>query len=175
MRTRALLFSTLLAAATLPGVVSADEVPRELLLRFNELVQSAERVEASDGTEAAIVVYRDALVDLSYGRIHLRLARLHQNLLSQDTVIQAGRSYTRHLEGQLAKLAKAEAQLKQHQEISLNTYETVSLASSMLNVVKKSLEDLKTIQSMELPDMLPLETDRIRSEFQVISKQLRGD
>ena len=80
MRTRALLFSTLLAAATLPGVVSADEVPRELLLRFNELVQSAERVEASDGTEAAIVVYRDALVDLSYGRIHLRLARLHQKL-----------------------------------------------------------------------------------------------
>lgn len=103
------------------------------------------------------------------------LVRLQQNLQAQDTVIKAGRSYAQHLEGQLVKLAKAEAQLKQHQEISLNTYETVSLASSMLTVVKKSLEDLKTIQSMELPDMLPLETDRIRSEFQVISKQLRGE
>lgn len=103
------------------------------------------------------------------------LARLKQNLEAQDTVIRAGRSYTRHLEDQLVKLAKAQAQLKQHQEIALNTYETVSLASSMLNVVKKSLEDLKTIQSMELPDMLPLKTDRLRSEFQIISQQLRGE
>ena len=97
------------------------------------------------------------------------------NLQAQDTVIKAGRFYAQHLEGQLVKLAKAETQLKQHQEVSLNTYETVSLASSMLNVVKKSIEDLNTIQSMELPDMLPLETDRIRSEFQIISKQLRGE
>ena len=103
-----------------------------------------------------------------------RLARLQQNLEAQDTVIKAGRSYTQHLEGQLVKLAQAETQLKRHQEIALNTYETVSLASSMLSVVKKSIEDLNTIQSMELPDMLPLETDRIRSEFQIISKRLRG-
>jgi len=103
------------------------------------------------------------------------LARLQQNLQAQDTVIKAGRSYTQHLKGQLVKLAKAESQLKQHQEIALNTYETVSLASSMLSVVKKSIEDLTTIQSMELPDMLPLETDRLRSEFQIISKQLRKE
>ena len=103
-----------------------------------------------------------------------RLARLQQNLEAQDTVIKAGRSYTQHLEGQLVKLAQAETQLKRHQAIALNTYETVSLASSMLSVVKKSIEDLNTIQSMELPDMLPLETERIRSEFQIISKRLRG-
>ncbi|MCF7975562.1 MAG: hypothetical protein K9N55_17230 [Phycisphaerae bacterium] len=103
------------------------------------------------------------------------LARLRQNLEAQDMVIKAGRSYTKHLEDQLIKLAKAQTQLKQHQEIALNTYETVSLASSMLNVVKKSLEDLKTIQSMDLPDMLPLESDRLRSEFQIISQQLRGE
>ena len=103
------------------------------------------------------------------------LARLKQNLQAQDTVIKAGRAYAQHLEGQRVKLAQAETQLKQHQEVSLNTYETVSLASSLLNVLKKSVEDLSTIQSMELPDMLPLETDRIRSEFQIISKQLRGE
>jgi len=102
------------------------------------------------------------------------LARLRQNLEAQDTVIKAARSYTQHLEGQLDKLAQAAIQLKKHQEIAMNTYETVSLASSMLSVVKESIEDLNTIQSMELPDMLPLETDRIRSEFQTISKQLRG-
>ena len=98
-----------------------------------------------------------------------------EDLESRIEDCKAGRVYAQHLKGQLANLAKAETQLKQHQEVSLNTYETVSLASSLLNVLKKSIEDLNTIQSMELPDMLPLETDRIRSEFQIISKQLRGE
>jgi hypothetical protein len=102
------------------------------------------------------------------------LTRLRRNLEVQNIVLRAGDLYCKHLTGQLVKLAKAKAELQRQREVALNTYETISLASTMLSTIRKSMDELKAIQSMQVPDILPLQTERMRAEFQIISEQLRG-
>lgn len=101
------------------------------------------------------------------------LARLHQNLEVQNIVLKAGDLYAKHLREQLAKLGDAEAKLHKHRDVALNTYETINLASKMLSIIKESLEELQTVQNMQLPDIVPLETEQIRLQFEQISEQLR--
>jgi hypothetical protein len=103
------------------------------------------------------------------------LKRLKRNLEAQTTVSTAGAAYREHLQGQLVKLKEAAAALQKHYEVALNTFETVDVAASMLNVIKNSADDFEALQSMQLPAMLPLETERIREQFQAISDRLRND
>ncbi len=60
----------------------ADEVPRALATRFTELAQRAETAFNQAGPGAAIHVYESGLAGLGedYGRLHLRLGQLYQQL-----------------------------------------------------------------------------------------------
>ena len=54
----------------------ADDVSSEFMLRFNELALRAEQALADQGADAAVAIYEQGLVDLDYGRVHLRLGEL---------------------------------------------------------------------------------------------------
>lgn len=58
---------------------AADDVSRDLMLRFNERALRAEKALEAHGTEAAIAIYRGALEETEqFGRVHLRLGQLYQ-------------------------------------------------------------------------------------------------
>lgn len=101
------------------------------------------------------------------------LARLQQNLDAQKLFLKAGASYVRYLEQQKARFVAAKAAVDRHHEIAWNTYETVDIAASMLEVMHASVKDFATLESMRLPDMQPLQVERVREQFQIISDQLR--
>ena len=103
------------------------------------------------------------------------LERLRRNIEAQAVVTKAAESYLVHLNGQLVRLTEAQAGVRKQYEIALNTYQTVDIAASLLDVIKTSLRDLGALRSMQLPEMLPLETERIREQFQSISDQLRKE
>jgi len=101
------------------------------------------------------------------------LTTYQKNLDVQSALLRAGDFYCKYLRDQLAKLAKTEAELQKRREVVLNTYETVDLASTMLSTMKKTINDLALIQNMQLPEMVSLETEQIRLQFEGISEQLR--
>lgn len=80
----------------------------------------------------------------------------------------------KHLHGQIAKLERAEKTLERQRVVALNTYETINLASAMVGTMRKSIEELTVIQNMQLPEMLSLDTERVRMEFELITEHLRA-
>ncbi len=78
MRSASLIVVLLFAS----GAHAADDMPQDMMLRFNDLAQRAETTESKDGPEAAIRLYESALEGWAnnYGRVHLRLGQLHQKL-----------------------------------------------------------------------------------------------
>ncbi len=61
---------------------AADDVPESFMLRFNELALRVDKVVDRDGAMAGIRLFEDALQTWGedYGRIHLRLGVLYQEL-----------------------------------------------------------------------------------------------
>lgn len=98
---------------------------------------------------------------------------LRKNIEVQDIVLRAGHLYVAHLHKQNDKLERAKAELERQRIVALNTYETAQLASAMLGTISKSVEALTAIQNMQLPEMLPLDSEQIRREFESITEQLR--
>jgi len=62
----------------------ADDVPDALMIWYNGLAQKAEAALKTDGPQAAIRIYEDALLDPrgEFGRVHLRLGQLYQQISS---------------------------------------------------------------------------------------------
>jgi hypothetical protein len=122
-------------------------------------------------TEATMEKTKDLMVERSEDAD--ALDRLARNLSAQKFFLKAGGSYLRYLERQRARFVAAKATVDKHYQVAYNTYETVDIASSMLNVMKASIKDFAALQSMQLPEMQPLQTEKVRRQFQIISDQLR--
>lgn len=71
-----------LLIASVPGHARADQVAAPVAQRFAELARKAEAAFAQAGPGAAIPIYEQGLAEFpeDYGRIHLRLGQLHQQL-----------------------------------------------------------------------------------------------
>lgn len=81
VRSRSLLLGAFLVAAA-PCPARADQVAAPVAQRFGELARKAEAAFGQSGPGAAIPIYEQGLAEFpeDYGRIHLRLGQLYQQL-----------------------------------------------------------------------------------------------
>lgn len=76
------MFRIAILSVCLPLFASAaDNASRDLMLKFNERALRAEKALEADGPQAAIEIYERALDETGqFGRVHLRLGQLYQQL-----------------------------------------------------------------------------------------------
>ena len=98
-----------------------------------------------------------------------------QNLAIQKKLLHANQSYRKYLATQQEKLQKASTDLKLRFDGVLNTYRTISIAETLLTAIKSGVKDINDLQSLTLPEMLPLSNDKLHDEFKLVTGKLEGD
>ena len=102
-------------------------------------------------------------------------ATYEQNLAIQKKLLRANESYRKYLATQQQKLKKASADLKLRFDGVLNTYRTISIAETLLTAIKSGVKDISDLQTLTLPEMLPLSDDKLHDEFKLVTGKLEGD
>ena len=102
-------------------------------------------------------------------------ATYKQNLSIQKKLLRANESYRQYLTTQHQRLQKASADLKLRFDGVLNTYRTISMAETLLTAIKSGVKDISDLQTLTLPEMLPLSDDKLHDEFKLVTGKLEGD
>lgn len=102
-------------------------------------------------------------------------ATYEQNLVIQNKLLRANENYRKYLATQQQKLQKASADLKLRFDGVLNTYRTISIAQTLLTAIKSGIKDINDLQTLSLPEMLPLSNDKLHDEFKLVTGKLEGD
>ena len=102
-------------------------------------------------------------------------ATYKQNLSIQKKLLRANENYRKYLTTQHQRLQKASTDLKLRFDGVLNTYRTISMAETLLTAIKSGVKDISDLQTLTLPEMLPLSNDKLHDEFKLVTGKLEGD
>ena len=102
-------------------------------------------------------------------------ATFEQNLAIQKKLKAASERYKKYLQTQQQRLQKASSDIQLRFDAVLNTYQTISLADSLVSAIKSGVKDISDLQSLTLPKMLPISDDKLKDEFKLVTGKLEGD
>ena len=98
-----------------------------------------------------------------------------KNLAIQQRLLSANKHYKKYLLTQKQKIEHTSKELQLRFEAVLNTYRTISLAESLLSTIKSGVKSISDLQSLSLPEMLPLSDEKLHEEFKLVTGKLTSD
>ena len=98
-----------------------------------------------------------------------------KNLTVQKHLYEASKHYKKYLLTQTQKIKATSKELQLRFEAVLNTYQTISLAESLLSTIKSGVKSINDLNSLSLPEMLPLSDEKLHEEFKLITGKLENN
>lgn len=103
-----------------------------------------------------------------------KLELLKNNLQIQNKLIAASQNYRVYLENQKKQLEMSSKDLTSQFKVALNTYQTISLAQSLVGEIQKGIKDLRDLHTLTLPKMIPLSDEKLQNEFELVGGHLEN-
>ena len=97
-----------------------------------------------------------------------------KNLAIQKKLRDASARYQAYLFTQQTRLQRASADIRLRFDAVLNTYQTISLAESLVSAIRSGVKDIGELQTLTLPEMLPISDDKLQDEFRLVTGKLEG-
>ena len=97
---------------------------------------------------------------------------LNSNLKTQRQLESASKNYRTYLETQQMQINDTVKRLEEKFKTTLNTYQTVDLAQSLVMAMKNGVKDIQDLQKLKLPKMIPISSDELQNDFNTVSQQL---
>jgi hypothetical protein len=97
---------------------------------------------------------------------------LNANLKTQQKLESASKNYRTYLETQQMQINDTVKRLEEKFKTTLNTYQTVDLAQSLVMAMKNGVKDIQDLQKLKLPKMIPISSDELQNDFNTVSQQL---
>lgn len=95
---------------------------------------------------------------------------------SQDTqrvTAEALDLYHEHLEGVRDRVYETRKELQQRVDVAWNAYQTIRIAATLAEEMTQAVQDLQTLRSLDVPDLVPLQDEAIQQKFRELSEQLK--
>lgn len=131
---------------------------------INDILRDAEAAARSDEANAAQPRFKEAEREI-----------FRHNAETNRRTIEAGRAYLdllrQHEEIIRGKLREAE----RIREVAQSSWNTVSLASDLRDIVKTSHEAFESLLSLELPPLALFDDAALQAEFDAITRKLKKD
>ncbi len=96
------------------------------------------------------------------------------NLEAQNLTLKTADLYKQHLTNQRKKMLVALNRTGEDLEVAENTYETVTVSSELVNLLRTSQKAFKLLQSMQTPDLLIFENLQMKQEFMILTEKLNS-
>ncbi len=95
------------------------------------------------------------------------------NLKSQRTTLDAIALYKANLTSDLNNMSKAHALLFEDYKVAVNTLNTVTISSQVLNSINDSNQLFDKIMALQAPDLVPFNNIQMQKEFSILTQKIR--
>ena len=94
------------------------------------------------------------------------------NLEAQQLTLKVAKLYKKHLLEAKNSVLKAQESAKKNLALAENTYSTVSLSSSLYNLIKENEAMLTKISQIQMPNIVPFENIQIERKYKELTKKM---
>lgn len=99
-------------------------------------------------------------------------ATLDNNLRNQSLSFKTATLYKKQLLQQKANIEKALKKSSLDLKITLNTFKTVQISFTLLDIIKESRESFNSLMNIQLPEIIPFENKEMQVEYNKITKEI---
>lgn len=99
-------------------------------------------------------------------------ATLNNNLRNQSLSFKTATLYKKQLLQQKANVEKALNKSSLDLKITLNTFKTVQISFTLLDIIKESRESFNSLMNIQLPEIIPFENKEMQVEYNKITKEI---
>ncbi|WP_372883291.1 hypothetical protein [Psychromonas sp.] len=95
------------------------------------------------------------------------------NLKSQHTTLDAIALYKDNLKKDLTNMSRAHALLFEDYKVAVNTLNTVTMSSQVLNSINDSNQLFDKIMALQAPELVPFNNMQMQKEFSILTEKIR--
>ncbi|MGB5446475.1 MAG: hypothetical protein WBM99_13335 [Psychromonas sp.] len=95
------------------------------------------------------------------------------NLKSQRTTLKAIELYKVNLRSDLNNMSTAHALLFEDYKVAVNTLNTVTMSSQVLNSINASNQLFDKIMALQAPELVPFNNVQMHKEFSILTEKIR--
>lgn len=149
---------------------------RVLVLLQKEYIRRIEEVYLP--TIEEVIEENEKLMDQTRAGIRTAEARRRrlyaENLAAQEITAQAAGLYKKVLGRNRERVEHSVQGTIKELDLAFNTYQTVSNASALLNIIRESEKMFNALSSLQAPDLIRFENRELKREFQTLTLKMRG-
>ena len=97
---------------------------------------------------------------------------LDSNYKSQVLSAKTASLYKKQLNQQHQKIQSALKKSNHDLQIALNTFKTVQISFTLLEVIKESRESFNSLLNIQLPELIPFENKEMALEYEKITQEI---
>lgn len=102
-------------------------------------------------------------------------AVLQANLRAQRYTTEAIAAYEQHLDGLKNRVGESRSGVRKRYLVAKNTYDTILVASALVEEMEACVRDLMALRDMHLPNLVPLDDRAVQEKFVEISALLSDE
>ncbi len=142
--------------------------------RFIEKIDAKYLPVLEDLEKQAVALRNEAKNHLRQGGLSSTQQKtLESNIKSNTLTLTVILQYRNYLGTQRRDAQKARANFERDYAVALNSYKTVALSSSLLDMIRTNREEFEALTSLSLPEMLLFDNEAMWKEFEQISQTLK--
>ena len=142
--------------------------------RFVEKIDAKYLPVLQDLEKQAIALRNEAKNHLRQGGLSPTQQKiLESNIKSNTLTLTVILQYRNYLGTQRRDAQKARVNFERDYLVALNSYKTVALSTSLLDMIRTNREEFEALTSLNLPDMLLFDNEAMWREFEQISQTLK--
>ncbi len=156
------IHAVLLAVAVRMHDHFIERVADEYLTRLDRM--TAETTQLNQDTRRQLLAERDArLRDV-----------LQHNVSAQELTLRAAEIYRTRLAAQRDQAVAARQNLRHELEVAVNTFRTVDITGSLLEMMALSARSFDALMQLRIPELRPFESQDLRREFDRLTIEMTG-
>jgi len=97
---------------------------------------------------------------------------MRSNIRSNEMTIQVINLYEKMLKGQRAKVNEALKVTEKEIRVANNTYNTVSLSSAVVSMIRQGANTFEQLISLQMPDVQEFQNEQVREEFRNLTARM---
>lgn len=97
---------------------------------------------------------------------------MRNNIRSNEMTIQVINLYEKMLKGQRAKVNEALKVTEKEIRVANNTYNTVSLSSAVVSMIRQGANTFEQLISLQMPDVQEFQNEQVREEFRNLTARM---
>jgi len=139
-----------------------DKVDEEYVANLNKIIEQTKTLEAQAN---------DMLAKQRDPRLR---GVIQDNIKAQDLTLRTAGVYRDHLISERDQVAAARERVRGEHSIAVNTYQTVTVSSNLVGMLRESGKNFETLMQLQVPVLRPFANQEMQQEFDRLTAKIQA-